>query len=186
MSFSSTIGMRARWFEMCKHRCGIMVEDIKEDAYIEGVLIDFSHSKTIRHLAFDPKLGFDPYTVGQECAWADLGNMETMFYYWNKAEENTPKIRVRAIPDFSRLSRLRNKKFDEASLENYKFFDPTEFDWRKFGQQRADQGRTSELKKPAGVKKKRASRTRRSPQTEKSTQGSTRKPVRKPASRRET
>ncbi|KAL1876220.1 hypothetical protein Daus18300_002848 [Diaporthe australafricana] len=70
---------------------------------------------------------------GQKCAWADPRNMDTMFYYWNKEEEDTPKITVRGIPDSSRFSRPRNKNSDDASLEKYKSFGPAKFDWRKFG-----------------------------------------------------
>lgn len=136
------------------HRIGILVMDIKEDAYLNGILVDFSHARTIPHVKFDPALGFDPYTEGQKSIWADLGNLDEVFEDWNDEPEHSPKINVAVIPKWERLGSLRNKDVDAAGNTDYKFFDPTKFDWRRACRQGEAKKRGRPPSKRTGVKKR--------------------------------
>lgn len=137
------------------HRCGILVMDIKEDAYLNGTLIDLSHARTIPHINFDPALGFDPYKEGQQAVWSDLGNLNAVFYDWDQEPGNMPKINLRVVPDWDRVASLRNKQEHALSnIQNYKFFDPTKFDWRRACRQGALKKRGRPPIKPTGVLKR--------------------------------
>lgn len=152
------------------HRCGIVVMDIKEDAYLGGSLVDFSHSRTVPHLQFDPALGFDPYREGQRAVWEDLGNLSDVFTEWDEEPENVPKINMRRLtPDWWRVSTLRNKDENPfGNIHTYHYHcDPTKFDWRRAACRALEAKETGRKrgrgrpagKRPAGVRKRRAKAT---------------------------
>lgn len=162
------------------HRCGILVMDIKEDQYINGILVDLSHARTIPHVTFDPALGFDPYEEGQRAVWSDLGNLDYVFYVWDEEAKNKPKINLRIVPDWQRVASLRNKRESPfANIKDYKFFDPTKFDWRRAcGQEGPRRRGRPSPGKPTGVVKRRGKAV-------KSTQEETSNETRRRKSRRQ-
>lgn len=138
------------------HRCGIFVMDIKQDAYLDGILVDFSHAYTLPHIKFDPQLGFDPYKQGNYSVWADIGNLGEIFWDYNNEREfqDTPKIKVDPLPDFERLASLRGKDENPFETRNYVFLtDPSILDWRKTCQRaKAKEKRSARLAAGKGSK----------------------------------
>lgn len=139
------------------HRSGIIVNDIKEDAYIRATLVDLSRAITVPHISFDRSLGFDPDDLGPRNVWEDFSYLDEIFKDWNSAHEEGPKILARTLPDGERLVRLRSRPRDTYFD---RFFDPTKFDWRNAGRRSRGRPRKADndKKKNARVEKKRPKR----------------------------
>lgn len=165
------------------HLSGIVLMDMKEDAYVGGVLVDFSHARTIPHLKFDPSLGFDAYREGQDAVWADLASLSDVFCDWDNEPENKdkPKINWQLTPDWRRREALRSNKTEHFTdqVHTYDYHcDPTKFDWRRAARQALEaQAGTKKRgpgrppgKKPSGVRKRgrptNESRAREEPKSE--------------------
>lgn len=100
------------------HRCGILVHDLKEDAYLGGKLVDLSKAITVPHMIFDTLLGTDlDYTARYEVL-SDLSLLNGMFNDWNEDHENGPSIVCRPLPDGKACERLRSGKGSTRDVMN--------------------------------------------------------------------
>lgn len=143
------------------HRAGIVVDDIKYDAYVGTKLVDFSFAITMPHIRFDDRMGFNRKFPVQ--AWADLCQLDRAFDHWNRLHKEGPAIWVRSMSNYRFTTRLRSWKAGvkgEPRREPWKpkTYDPREFDWRKHANEwtkiprRSARIQKSESKrKPAGL-----------------------------------
>lgn len=104
------------------HRCGIIVHDVKHDAYVGTQLVDLSLAVTAPHVQFDARFDFN---TGSEAVTPleDLARLDDyVFTWWNeRVHRSGPRIWVRA---YSSKYELRSWK--EPGIA----FEPRSFDWR--------------------------------------------------------
>ncbi|KAI3394429.1 hypothetical protein diail_2679 [Diaporthe ilicicola] len=115
------------------HRCGIVVHDLKEDAYLGGKLVDLSKAITVPHMIFDTPLGKDLDYFARYEVQSDLSFLAGMFEDWNEDHEHGPRITCRPFPDVRACEKLRSGKKTTSDLI-YSCINPREIDWRKFKQ----------------------------------------------------
>lgn len=99
------------------HRCGIIVNDIKYDAYVGRQLVDFSFAVTVPHVQFDKRFRYnhsEPATP-----YDDFGGLEEAFRFWNYLHPSGRQIKVR--PGYEMEYRLRSCKVP---------YEPQDFDWK--------------------------------------------------------
>lgn len=103
------------------HRCGILVADIKYDAYVGTRLVDFSFAATVPHYQFDDRFKFNrdwPITAAQDFGHLDID----VFECWDtEIRRDEPEIWVRAF----------YPKYEMRKHREPVFYDPRQFDWRK-------------------------------------------------------
>lgn len=103
------------------HRCGILIADLKFDAYVGTQLVDFSFAATTPHYQFDDRFRFNrqnPISAAQDYHNLDL----EVFDYWNTEIRRTgPQIWVRTC----------HSKYDMRKYREPKFYEPRQFDWRQ-------------------------------------------------------
>lgn len=101
------------------HQCGIVVNDVKYDAYVGRCLVDFSFAVTAPHIQFDKRFRFnhsDPATPRD-----DLDSLEDVFRHWNYLHPSQRKIKTCDRGYVALGYSLRSRK------EPY---DPRDFDWK--------------------------------------------------------
>lgn len=114
------------------HRCGIVVHDVKEDAYLGGKLADLSKAITVPHMMFSTPLGTDLDYLARYEVHSDLSLLGGMFSDWNEDHEDGPRIVCRPLPDGKVYEKLRSGKRSMNDIVNG-CLNPREIDWRKFG-----------------------------------------------------
>ncbi len=83
------------------HGMGIYIQDIREDNYISGKLVDFSHSWTDPHMMLDPRIR------SQRLIDSDIeGDLLT---FDRMLEEAGIRTRLKALPGSNKTGRLRSK-----------------------------------------------------------------------------
>lgn len=112
------------------HRCGIVVWDVKEDAYIDGKLVDFSKAVVSPHMKFDTRLSLrtDLDREARDAVFSDLSGLYVMFKDWNEEHEDGPHITCHPLPT---RSRLRGGRLSQEELIA-RCFNPRVVDWQKF------------------------------------------------------
>ncbi|KAM5356428.1 hypothetical protein ACJ41O_003074 [Fusarium nematophilum] len=131
------------------HKCSIAHRDIRDQQYINGVLVDFSHAFTIPHVC-GPEMGiFPPWTFASMAAW-DLSNFQGFVINdWNRFCSWFPRLkrsRLVAYKDldnngsYQRLRPRANMQRPFLPLLNHEWMlepmtqflthDPALFDWR--------------------------------------------------------
>lgn len=106
------------------HQCGIIVNDVKYDAYVGRLLVDFSFAVTTPHIQFDQRFSFnssDPVTPYQ-----DFGHLERVFQHWNYLHASERKIKACDDCYMELEYNLRSRK------EPY---EPRDFDWKAYANQ---------------------------------------------------
>lgn len=98
------------------HQCGIIVNDVKYDAYVGARLVDFSFAVTTPHIQFDQRFGFNHSDSVKP--FKDLCELdEEVFGIWNYIHRHKRKpILVRGYHEYD----LRNRK---------ELYEPKDFDW---------------------------------------------------------
>lgn len=133
------------------HQCGIVVYDIKYDAYIGPTLVDFSVAATVPHIQFDQRFGFnyDNYFL----ATSDLSRLdEDVFRWFNEVVRAGPRIWVRTQqPDYHLRKRHRSDQENNAYNEI-----PLKFDWRKCANEWTKLPRRSKRLRDSAAKDNRA------------------------------
>lgn len=99
------------------HSLGILIRDIHPGNYLDGKLIDFSRSWTMRHPCLERAADESFSELRQE----ELREFLTMLEAW--ANNNDPDLEIpeRLVPRFE-------KPFGEDNLG----VDPRDYDWRKW------------------------------------------------------
>lgn len=147
------------------HRCGIVVRDISDAQFVNGVLVDLSHARTTPHV-FGPDSGIRPAWEWASMAAYDLYSLQEMIDWWNGTEWSwipgdapaPKKCTLRAYGDPERvvLDRLRPRARLECQrpylrmmdLHDYEYlqmthpprYDPAAFDWRKAVERKKKRG----------------------------------------------
>lgn len=114
------------------HRVGIMVHDMKEDAYVAGKLVDFSKAIVVPHVWFDPRLRGDPNRRARGEVYEDLARLLSFFREWNEEHGDRPAIKCNPFEEIeSAVSRLRR---GPLTWQEYmaRCFNPRRIKWQKF------------------------------------------------------
>lgn len=148
------------------HRLGIMMHDLKEDAYVAGELIDFSKALVVPHVRFDPRFRWNPDDRARSEVHEDLAILLWMFREWNEEHEGSPPITCDPFKDMEdAVSRLRRGPLTPDEYLK-RAFNPLKIRWRRFSPHSANTAptrspmtRTSGKAgtKPTGVSKRKAS-----------------------------
>jgi hypothetical protein len=165
------------------HKSGIIIQDLKDQQYLDGHLADFSHAWTIPH-TYGPEGGIRPRWMFESMAAWDLKcfqkiiDDERFVIQWYKLAVRMPNIA--AWRDEEVLGRLRSRDktygpflpflaydLDETQLRTHgPRFDPGLFDWRAAQKKSSKEsaGRVTKRKATTGRGKKR--KAKRSKTTE--------------------
>lgn len=148
------------------HRCGIVVWDLKEDAYLDGKLVDFSKAVVVPHMMFDKRLRIDLDILARDAVYADLSYLGSLFDEWNDEHEDGPQITCRPLLEGPLVRRLRRGPLTEEE-KVARSFNPRNIDWQKYSRRsggfttveaKRKTARKSDAvgKKPNGVRKQQA------------------------------
>ncbi|KAJ4412865.1 hypothetical protein N0V82_008716 [Gnomoniopsis sp. IMI 355080] len=151
------------------HRVGIVVYDLKEDAYVAGKLVDFSKAVVVPHIKFDVRLRVNLDDVARSAVCDDLGSLLYLFNEWNEEHEGCPPIECDPFKEMENaVSRLRRGPLDPMNRKEYidRCFNPRKIKWRT----PVPKGRAADRKsanpgtRPKGVSKRKAnSKSRKAP-----------------------
>lgn len=114
------------------HRLGIMIHDLKEDAYVAGTLVDFSKAIVVPHVRFDPRFRGNPDVKARREVHDDLCGLLWMFREWNEEHEGSPPIACNPFQDMEEaVSRLRRGPLTRDDFVK-RAFNPLRVRWHKF------------------------------------------------------
>ncbi|KAK7413135.1 hypothetical protein QQX98_008021 [Neonectria punicea] len=132
------------------HKSGIVVRDLEDQQFVNGVLVDLGQAYTIPHI-YDREFGKMPcWTFASLAAW-DLLRFGAMVCGWNitewpetmhprprqctftthKDQEACDRLRPRVYKQRPYLPILNYGGFDDFVMSDMPPFDPSLFDWRK-------------------------------------------------------
>ncbi len=109
------------------HRLGITVRDIKEDAYLDGILVDMSKAWTVPHPCYDLERGLFRPTLARNETECDLDAFQDIIDDWNR-ENPDDHITARAWVDVDRVVSLRESSYLTSGI----LLDPAKHNWRKW------------------------------------------------------
>lgn len=145
------------------HRLGIINNDIKEDAYVDGKLVDFSEAIVVPHIKLSVRLRVDLDAIAQGMVHEELANLRATFLEWNEEHGEGPKIECDVFGGLVSVGRLRRGplSWDEYPV---RCFNPRKIKWRKFSAHAHGSAKTQRAsgrkkmdgmgKKPTGVPKR--------------------------------
>lgn len=147
------------------HRLGIMVHDLKEDAYVAGKLVDFSKALVVPHVRFDPRFRGNPDNRARSEVHEDLAILLGMFMEWNEEHEGSPPITCDPFKDMeAAVGRLRRGPLTRDEYLK-RTFNPLKIRWQKFSRHTTNTAPTTSPvarksgragTKPIGVSKRKA------------------------------
>lgn len=127
------------------HRLGIMMHDLKEDAYIAGILVDFSKAIVVPHVRFDPRFRGNPDHKARREVYDDLNVLLWMFREWNEEHEGSPQITCNPFQHMEEaVGRLRRGPLTWEELIK-RSFNPLRIRWQKYS---AHSGNPAPTKSP--------------------------------------
>lgn len=115
------------------HRCGIVVGDIKEDAYVDGKLVDFSQAVVVPHMKFSTIMRAGADYKAKSAVHEDLGTLGSWFEDWNDEHPDGPQITCKTLPGQGAVSRLRRGSLTQREAIA-RSFNPLKVQWQKFTQ----------------------------------------------------
>ncbi|CAJ2510791.1 Uu.00g064160.m01.CDS01 [Anthostomella pinea] len=144
------------------HRIGIYTGgDLREDAYLNGKLVDFSRAQTVP----DERMGGSKMLTDRDDAAMNFTVFDCIIDRWNEEHPPREQIRHRFLPNLEIIWRLRGRKraVRRRRLDPWglKRFNPVDYDWEGALARREAAGKDRGTKPRVGVSESGVIKTQR-------------------------